>query len=56
MSRNAIANTRHMSKNSVSDVFHIADSLGIALEDVKDINEEKVYRMFYPDKVIYKTN
>lgn len=50
MSRNLIASTRHMSKNSVSDVFHIADSLGITFNDVKDKSEEDVYRMFYPDK------
>lgn len=50
MSRNSIASTRHMSKNSVSDVFHIADSLGITFNDIKDKSEEDVYVMFYPDK------
>ncbi len=50
MSRNAIAATRHMSKNSVSDVFHIADSRGISCEDVRELTEEQVYRMFYPGK------
>lgn len=50
MSRNTIASTRHMSKNSVSDVFHIADSLCLTFEDIKDKDEEEVYRMFYPDK------
>ena len=50
MSRNIIASTRHMSKNSVGDVFHIADSLCVTFEDVKDKDEEEVYRMFYPDK------
>ncbi|MFA6662053.1 MAG: IS21 family transposase [Bacilli bacterium] len=50
MSRNLIAKTRHMSKNSVSDVFHIADKLDITFNDVKDMSEEVVYRMFYPDK------
>ena len=50
MSRNTIAATRHMSKNSVSDVFHIADSLGITFDTVKDMDEEIVYRIFYPDK------
>ena len=50
MSRNLIAKTRHMAKNSVSDVIHIAEKLGIIFEDVKDKSEEEVYRMFYPDK------
>lgn len=50
MSRNSIASTRHMSKNSVSDVLHIADSLHLTFEDIKDKDEEEVYRMFYPDK------
>ncbi|MDR7856640.1 hypothetical protein [Tissierella sp.] len=50
MSHNLIASTRHMSKNSVSDVFNIADSLGITFNDVKDKSEEEIYRMLYPDK------
>ena len=32
MSRNGIASTRHMSRHSVSDVFHIADELGITYQ------------------------
>jgi len=50
MSRNGIAATRHISKNSVSDVLHIADSQGITFEDVRDLDEEQAYRMFYPQK------
>ena len=50
MSRKFHCSTRHMSKNSVGDVFHIADSLCVTFEDVKDKDEEEVYRMFYPDK------
>ena len=50
MSRNLIAKTRCMAKDSVSDVIHIADKLGITFEDVKEKSEEEVYRMFYPDK------
>lgn len=50
MSRNGIAATRHISKNSVSDVFHIADSKGISYRDVRELEEEQVYRMFYPEK------
>lgn len=50
MSRNSLADTRHMSRNSVSDVFHIADKMSISFDNVKDMDEEDVYRMFYPDK------
>ena len=31
MGRNAIATSRHISKNSVGDVFHIADRMDISL-------------------------
>lgn len=50
MSRNEIAATRHTSKNSVSDVIHLSDELGITYDDVADIDADTVYRMFYPDK------
>lgn len=50
MSRNAIARMRHMSKKSISDVFHIANSLGIIFNDIRALDKEKVYCMFYPDK------
>lgn len=50
MSRNGIAATRHISKNSVGDVFHIADARGITFKDVRGLSDEQVYRMFYPEK------
>lgn len=50
LSRNAIASTRHISKRSVSDVFHISDNRGITYTDVKEMSDGAVYRMFYPDK------
>lgn len=50
LSRNMIAATRHMSKNSVGDVIHIADKRGITYDDVSALDEDAVYRMFYPDK------
>ena len=34
MGQNAIAASRHISKNSVGDVFHIADRMGISYEDI----------------------
>ena len=55
MSRNQIAVTRHMSKNSVSDVLRIAARLGVRFDDVKDMEDEAVYRMFYPDKHAIET-
>ena len=50
MSRNSIASTRNMSKSSVSEVFNIADELGVSYDDVKDLSDDEVYKMFYPDK------
>jgi len=50
MSRNAIASTRHMSRHSVSDVFHIADAKGIVYKDIRNLVDQEVYHIFYPDK------
>lgn len=50
LTRNTIAATRSISKHSVSDVLHIAKENGITYDDVKSLNEETIYRMFYPDK------
>lgn len=50
LSRNSIASTRHMSRHSVSDVLHIADQKGISYADVRGLDDNQVYRMFYPDK------
>ena len=55
MGRNAIARTRHISVNSVGDVFHKADEHGISYEDVRDMDEDSVYRMFYPDKFVQES-
>lgn len=50
MSRNSIASTRHISRNSVSDVFHTADAKGISYADIANLTDQEVYRLFYPDK------
>jgi len=50
LSRNMIAATRHISRHSVSDVFKIADEKGITYQDIRDLEETEVYRLFYPDK------
>lgn len=50
MSRNLIASARHISRGSVSDVFHIADAKGITYADIENLSDQDVYHMFYPDK------
>ena len=50
MSRQEIASTRHMSRNSVSEVFRIADETGIQYADVRNLGENEVYRIIYSDK------
>lgn len=50
MSQSSIASTRHMSKSSVSDVFRIANQKGVRYMDVRDMSEDEVYHLFYPDK------
>ena len=50
MSRQAIASTRHISRNSVSEVFRIADEKEIHYADVRNLGEDEVYRLIYPDK------
>jgi uncharacterized protein (DUF433 family) len=37
MSRNLIASTRRISRNSVSDVFRIADAKGITHADIENL-------------------
>ena len=48
--RNTIAATRHIAKHSVSDVIKRSRELNILYNDVKDIDESEVYRIFYPEK------
>ena len=50
MSRNSIAQIRGMSRNSVSEVFKIADQKGITFKDVRDKNPEAVYLLFFPER------
>ena len=44
MSRNLIASTRRISRNSVSDVFRIADANGITLADIEILSAQEAYR------------
>ena len=50
LSRNTIADSRHIARNSVSDVFRIAEERGITYRDVRSLSEAEVYSMFYPDR------
>lgn len=55
LSRNAIASTRHMSKNSVGSVIHLSNELGITYDDIRELDDDAVYRMFFPDKFAVET-
>lgn len=50
MSRRSIAKTRHMSMDSVCEVFSIAEGRGIAWGQVRDLPEDEAYRLFYPGR------
>ena len=52
MSRSAIASTRKISRNSVSEVFNIADERHISFDDVRGMTDEEAYRFFYPEKYV----
>ena len=52
MSQNEIARTRHMSKTSVSTVVNIAKERSISFEDIRDLNDDVIYRMFFPEKML----
>jgi len=49
-SRNEIAQTYGMAKKSVIEVFDAADELGIGWDDVKDLDDDEVYRIIFPDR------
>lgn len=50
MSRNQIAATRHIGKHSVDDVKRIAEERKITYEDIRNMSEDDVYRLFFPDR------
>ena len=50
MSQRAICQSRHMSRNSVGEVFRIAEEKHITYADVETLSNEEVYNMFFPDK------
>ena len=54
MSQNDIARTRHMSRSSISTVMRIAKEKNITYESIKDINDDELYKMFFPEKLQQK--
>ena len=46
VSRRSIASSRHMSMDSVSEVFDIAAERSITWDQVKDMPEDEVYSLF----------
>lgn len=49
-SQRSISTSRQTSRNSVRDVFRIADAQAISWNQIKDLDEDKVYELFYPTK------
>jgi len=50
LSQNMIASTRHFSKSSVSTVVNIAKEKGISYDDIRDMTDDVLYHMFFPEK------
>lgn len=55
LSISSIASTRHISRHSVSDVFKIADQMGICYSDISSLEDNEVYHLFYPEKYANET-
>lgn len=49
MSQNSIASSWHISKHSVAKVADVATQKGISFDDVRDMPELDVYRIFFPN-------
>jgi len=50
LSQNEITRTRKMSHHSVSAVCKIAKEKNITYDDIKDLSENEIYQMFFPEK------
>ena len=55
VSRRAIARTRHMSMESVCDVFDMAAERGITWGQVEGMTDDEVYRLFCPDRHVHES-
>jgi len=51
MSNDMIASTRHMSRTSVSTVLRIAREKNISYESIKDMDDDALYKLFFPEKL-----
>ena len=51
LTQNEIANSRHFSKSSVSLVLKTAKTLDVTVEDLREMSEEDIYHLFFPDKL-----
>ena len=50
MSRRQICLSRHVSEHTVSDVKRVATERNITYEDIRNMSEDDVYRLFFPDR------
>ena len=50
LSRSEISRSHHMSKNSVCEVFSIAEERKIHYYDIADKTDDECYRIFYPNR------
>ena len=55
LSMRKIAAIRRISRHSVSEVFRIANERNIAYQDVKDMGDEELYQLFFPEKHFIET-
>ncbi len=51
MSQNDIVATRHFAKKSVGAVLKIKREKGFRYDDLKDMNDDALYQLFFPDKL-----
>lgn len=58
LSRNMIAKSQNVSRNSVSQVFQRASHLNISYQDIESMSDIEVYRYFFPERyqseILYK--
>lgn len=53
LSRTEIANSRHISRRHVNEIFKTAQQLNITYHDVATKCEDEIYKLFYPHKYEY---
>lgn len=53
LSRNMIAKSQNVSRNSVSQVFQRASHLNISYQDIESMSDIEVYRYFFPEWLLH---